>query len=132
MGDYYGRIAAVDFDDTLRRRGGKSEGERVSGSKRGMWWLYDHDYAIIIWTCSDWSDTQILDWLMHKGYPPVAAINRGLTPWDEYSSSPKVVAHVYIDDRAAMWQGWNACIAWLERQHPAVSKKVKDWERDNA
>lgn len=129
---YYGKIAAVDFDDTLRRRGGVKDGERVEGSRKGMWWLHENGYAIVIWTCSDLPDAQILNWLEEKGYPPVAGINGGLTDWDARVASPKIVAHVYIDDRAAMWQGWSACIKWLAARSASHTAKARKWEAESA
>lgn len=119
------KIAAVDFDDTLRRRGGLHEGERVEGSRKGMWWLHDNGYAIVIWSCSNWPNSAIFEWLEQNGYPEPHAINAELTNWETHS--PKIVAHVYIDDRAAMWSGWSACIKWLKNRSSVHTRKAAAW-----
>jgi len=111
--DTYARIAAVDFDDTLRVRTGKRKGERVEGSLAGMRWLADNGFAIVIWTASIMPDEEILGWLKDKGYPEVKGVNKELTRWETHS--PKIVAHVYIDDRGVGWEGWHKAVKWLER-----------------
>jgi hypothetical protein len=113
------KIAAVDFDDTLCKRGGKTDGEPVEGSRKGMEWLRENGYFIVIWTCSNKSDEEILDWLAHHGYPEVDGINKELTQWKTHS--PKIVATVYIDDRAAGWSGWSKAIKWLKEQNTPFS-----------
>jgi len=110
------KIAAIDFDDTLRIRGGKHDGEPVEGSRKGMEWLDDNGYFLVIWTCSNKSDTEILTWLAQHGYPEVHGINKELTEWKTHS--PKIVATLYVDDRAGMWEGWSKLIKWLKAKQP--------------
>lgn len=111
------KLAAVDFDDTLCRpvKGqgyGWGCGDPVEGAVRGMHDLVKMGYAIVIWTCRD--DTgPIIPWLQANGFPEVLGVN--IDPID-YGSSPKIVADVYIDDRAAGWQGWRKAIQWIRNR----------------
>jgi hypothetical protein len=112
------KIAAVDFDGTLR----SYKGDPVDGSKRGMRWLDENGYDIVIWTCSDRSDQEIMDWLSKHGYPKPRAINQEVSGWQTHS--PKIVAQVYIDDRGIGWQGWRSAIRSLEYRHDNQSRSV--------
>lgn len=112
-------IIAVDFDGTCVRHKYPDVGEDVSGAVATLRRLCGAGHELILYTMR--SGESLLDavtWFNDRGIP-LWGIN-GNSLQSEWTSSPKVYAHLYIDDAAL---GCPLKTIWGESR-PAVNWKA--------
>lgn len=122
------KVIAIDLDGCIvsYKNGWIGEnifGELIPGSKEKIHYLKSKGYKIIIYT-SRLATKELEKYLLDNGIW-FDAINEN--PWHEYKQKGdkrKVIADIYIDDRAITFKGnWN--------EIPGLVENFKPWELDN-
>lgn len=96
------KIVAVDFDGTIcRSHDDGSMGEPLPGVRAKLYLLREAGWKIVIWTVR--ADSPELREHLRRWEIPHDYINSH--PWQPPDSSHKIIADVYIDDRALRFDG---------------------------
>lgn len=91
-------IIAVDFDGTCVEHLYPKIGPPVPGAVQTLLDLVASGHHLVIWTMRDHAHlTAAEEWFVSHG---ISFIGANRNPGQSWSSSPKVYAHVYIDDAA--------------------------------
>lgn len=94
-------VIAIDFDGTIVEHEYPAIGKLLPDAEEVINKLYDDGHYIIIWTCrsDDLSINQMIDFL-NKEEIHYHKVNEN-APYSliHFSPAPKILAHVYIDDR---------------------------------
>lgn len=109
---------AVDMDGTLSKLIGSHNGgapdldesSPMKGAVEAIRRFHDRGWRIIIWTVRD-DYKNIKKWLRHYGVP-WDYINENP---DQPTSSPKIIADYYIDDRAIHFSDWRKVMEKVKR-----------------
>ncbi len=122
---------AVDLDGTLATydhwRGEDHFGEVRPGAKKALEEFQRRGYRIIIWTTR--GNKEKVKQFLHDNDLPFSYLN--INPDQPPGSSPKVIADLYIDDRALAADGpWKAIAAEaVKRLEKAFAKEADDRKR---
>lgn len=110
-------IVAVDFDGTVVEHRYPDIGEECSGALDTLRWLQDQGAQLVLWTMrSGFALEQAVIWLQSRGIR-LAGVNRNPSQ-ESWTDSPKVYAHLYIDDAALGCplkmdsEGIRMCVDW--------------------
>lgn len=111
-------IVAIDFDGTLAEydgwRGKGVFGQPVKGAVTSCWALAEMGCTLVVWTCRHREELAIHKWLVDNGFPRFHGVNCDVSGLPD--RSPKIVADVYVDDRAVGWQGWYHAVGWIAKR----------------
>lgn len=92
-------IVAVDFDGTIVEHAFPEIGPLKSGAKKVLKMLHKKGGKIAIWTCRDGKHLDEMKTFLEAEGIPFDAINENV-PGVDFTTSPKIYADVYIDNRA--------------------------------
>lgn len=110
-------IYAIDFDGTCVRHEYPLVGADCPGAVATIHWLIEQGHQIILWTMRSGLELDnAVEWFQDRDLP-LWGINKN--PDQDWTSSPKAYAHVYIDDMAL-----GCPLVYPEDQRPYV-----DWEK---
>lgn len=109
------RVVAVDFDNTLVEEGEGGMSSPVPGGAEALAALRAQGYWIVIHTCRIGIARR--DGTLQDEIALVEELlNAFGIPFDEIYLGEKMVADVYIDDRAVAFEGdWDAAVAKTKR-----------------
>ncbi len=122
------KVIAIDFDGCIASyihgwQGKNVFGKTINGCVDALNEFREKGYKIIIFTCR--LKTTELEYYLKNSNIPFDAINEN--PWHDYKQpgdKRKVIADIYIDDRAITFKGnWEEIITKVE--------DFKTWEMDN-
>jgi histidinol phosphatase-like enzyme len=103
-------VIAVDFDGTLFHTDVDGELVLVQGARDGLEALRARGYRIVIHTCRTGLAAQDGELAQEVGFIE-ANLREHRLPYDEIYLGEKMVADVYIDDRAVAFTGdWTAAV----------------------
>lgn len=94
---------AVDFDGTIAEHKFPKIGEAVPGAFEWMKKFQEAGAQLILWTCrtndTEWGDTldEAVQFCNDNG---IIFLGVNCNPQQDFFGSPKIFAHVYIDDMA--------------------------------
>ncbi len=109
------RVVAVDFDNTLVEHGEGGETVPVPGGAEALAALRAQGYWIVIHTCRIGIARRDGNLQYEIGLVEELLMTFGI-PFDEIYLGEKMVADVYIDDRAVAFHGdWDAAVAQTKR-----------------
>ncbi len=92
-------IIAIDFDGTIVEHDYPRIGTLKDGAKEVINKWYDAGHKIIIWTCrGDKEEEEAKQFLKENGIN-FHTFNENVETSDDFDPTPKVFAHLYIDDR---------------------------------
>jgi len=124
-------IIAIDFDGTIVESRFPEIGSLFVGAKESINALHDAEHYIIIWTCRTGDRlTEAINFLLENGIKFDRINEHCPENLKKYgSSSRKVYAHCYIDDKnIGGFPGWEICvreIAKMEKEYQQSTQNPK-------
>lgn len=98
------RVLAIDLDGTvLEQRPFPDLGPPLPGIQEELATLKQMGWVIVIWTCRDAEMYEQIGQFLTDNGVPFDYINEN--PFEAPSTSPKIYADVYVDDRGMQFEG---------------------------
>lgn len=119
--DFWPKILAVDYDETIHDGKFPEIGDPMPGVHTTLRWYHKHGGEIILWTCREGDKLiEAVRW-MDRNKIPFDYANQNVEGLN-IETSRKIYADLYIDDRG-FFPGWKKLLEMLEAAYRAYGKK---------